>query len=502
MVWYYACSYVACGLFSLWLVVKLIWKKITCNYGFIYCPSNVPMFGSTLYLESDSHKLYKQHEELRQAYHIYLLWISWNPTIFADKTEYAKVVLGSQVNLRKSHAYDFLHEWLNTGLLISRGLKWKHRRRLITPSYHFSILNEFVPILEKHAQGLVGKFNVAANEAKIIDVQPILSLMTLEAICETSMGIGNSIDENAVDYIESIGKIGYHIRYRAYTPLLWPHYTYILSSAGKDFYHSLNNLHNFTVNAINKRISIHAQMEQHSNGSTWHDTDDMKKKRNICFIDTLIDSYQKGDIDMEGIREEVDTFVFGGHDTTSSAISFCLYMLGLHQDYQKLLQDEIERTEGKNISEKIQKMELLDSFIKETLRLYPPASGVGRNLEEDTIIDGRTFYKGTNIVISIYGLHRNEEYWENPLEFNPYRFMRDTYKERNPYSYIPFSAGPRNCIGQKFALLEVKISLYYILRSFCVTSVQAEEDLEICTDLITYSANGILIKFEQRDQLV
>ena len=86
MVWYYACSCIACGLFPLWLVIKLIWKKITCKYGFIYCPSNVPIFGSTPYLESDSHKLYKQHEELRQAYHIYLLWISWNPTIFADKT--------------------------------------------------------------------------------------------------------------------------------------------------------------------------------------------------------------------------------------------------------------------------------------------------------------------------------------------------------------------------------------------------------------------------------
>ena len=131
----------------------------------------------------------------------------------------------------------------------------------------------------------------------------------------------------------------------------------------------------------------------------------MKKKRNICFIDTLIYSYQKGDIDIGGIREKVDTFVFGGHGITSSAISFCLYMLGLHKYYQKLLQDDIETTEGKNISEKIQKMELLDSFFKETFRPHPPASGVGRNLEEDTIIDGQTFYKGTNIVISIYGLH-------------------------------------------------------------------------------------------------
>lgn len=498
MVLYYACSCVACGLISLWLVIKLIWSKITCKYGFIYCPSNVPIFGSTLYLKSDSHKLFKQHEELRQANHIYLLWVSWNPTIIVDKTEYAKVVLGSQVNLRKSHTYDFLHEWLNTGLLISRGLKWKHRRRLITPSYHFSILNEFVPILEKHAQGLVEKFSIAANEAKTIDVQPILSLMTLEAICETSMGIDNSIDENAVGYIESIGKIGYHIRYRAYTPWLWPHYIYILSSAGKDYYQSLNNLHNFTVNAINKRISVHAQMGQHSNGSTCQDTDDIKKKRNICFIDTLIDSYQKGDIDMDGIREEVDTFVFEGHDTTSSGITFCLYMLGIYRQYQRALQDEIDKAEGKNVIEIIQNVEFLDCVIKESLRLYPPVSGIGRLMDEDVAIDGQIIYKGTNVIVSIMGLQRNEEYWEDPLIFNPYRFAGNEYLHRNPYCYIPFSAGPRNCIGQKFAMLEIKICLYYVLKNFKFKSLQDEDEIELCTDMITLSRNGVLIKFEKR----
>lgn len=254
MFWYHACSYVACGLISFWLVTKLIWKSVILKCGFIYCPSNVPIFGSTLYLESHSHKPFKQHKEFfYKGNHVYLMWFSWDPIIHASKAEYPKIVLGSQVNLRKSRRYKFLHEWLHSGLLTSCRPKRKHRRRLITPSYHFSILNEFVPIFEKHANGSVKKFVIAANEQKVIDIQSVIKLTTLEAICKTSVGIDNVITENAVDYTENMAKFEYHIRSLANVPWLWPQYT-IFSSSRKYFYHSLNSIHNFTVNAINQYI--------------------------------------------------------------------------------------------------------------------------------------------------------------------------------------------------------------------------------------------------------
>ena len=496
---YYGGFILLCIGICFYLILKVVWGRITSKYASMYCPSNVPIFGSLLCLELDSLKLHKQWNEIdMRGNHLAVLWLAWKPTIRSAKSEHAKMVLGNQLHMEKAFFYNFLHEWLNTGLLTSYGEKWNHRRRLITPAFHFSILNEFVPIFEKQAQILVDKFMSAANEKKIIDVQVPLSLMTLESMCETSLGISNSTDKEAEDYVKTVGTLGHHLLVRTFQPLFWSSYIYSLTSYGKQFYKSLKSIHEYTISAINKRIAIHSENEQLNNYTV---TDKASRtKRNVCFIDTLIESYQKGDIDIDGIREEVDTFVFEGHDTTSSGLTFCLYLLGIYKEHQKTLQEEIDEAEGENILEIIQKLKLLDCVIKESLRLYPPVAAIGRRMEEDTVIGGQTFYKDTTIVINIFGLHRNEEYWENPLKFNPYRFMGDEFQQRNPYCYIPFSAGPRNCIGQKFALLEVKICLYYVLKTFNLTSIQAEKEIELCTDMITLSRNGVLIKFERREQ--
>ena len=496
---YYGGFILLCIGICFYLILKVVWGRITSKYASMYCPSNVPIFGSLLCLELDSLKLHKQWNEIdMRGNHLAVLWLAWKPTIRSAKSEHAKMVLGNQLHMEKAFFYNFLHEWLNTGLLTSYGEKWNHRRRLITPAFHFSILNEFVPIFEKQAQILVDKFMSAANEKKVIDVQVPLSLMTLESMCETSLGISNSTDKEAEDYVKTVSTLGHHLLVRTFQPLFWSSYIYSLTSYGKQFYKSLKSIHEYTISAINKRIAIHSENEQLNNYTV---TDKASRtKRNVCFIDTLIESYQKGDIDIDGIREEVDTFVFEGHDTTSSGLTFCLYLLGIYKEHQKTLQEEIDEAEGENILEIIQKLKLLDCVIKESLRLYPPVAAIGRRMEEDTVIGGQTFYKDTTIVINIFGLHRNEEYWENPLKFNPYRFMGDEFQQRNPYCYIPFSAGPRNCIGQKFALLEVKICLYYVLKTFNLTSIQAEKEIELCTDMITLSRNGVLIKFERREQ--
>ena len=496
---YYGGFILLCIGICFYLILKVVWGRITSKYASIYCPSNVPIFGSLLCLELDSLKLHKQWNEIdMRGNHLAVLWLAWKPTIRSAKPEHAKMVLGNQLHMEKAFFYNFLHEWLNTGLLTSYGEKWNHRRRLITPAFHFSILNEFVPVFEKQAQILVDKFMSAANEKKVIDVQVPLSLMTLESMCETSLGISNSTDKEAEDYVKTIGTLGHHLLVRTFQPLFWSSYIYSLTSYGKQFYKSLKSIHEYTISAINKRIAIHSENEKLNNYTVIDKAS--RTKRNVCFIDTLIESYQKGDIDIDGIREEVDTFVFEGHDTTSSGLTFCLYMLGIYKEHQKTLQEEIDEAEGENILEIIQKLKFLDCVIKESLRLYPPVAAIGRRMEEDTVIGGQTFYKDTTIVINIFGLHRNEEYWENPLKFNPYRFMGDEFQQRNPYCYIPFSAGPRNCIGQKFALLEVKICLYYVLKTFNLTSIQAENEIELCTDMITLSRNGVLIKFERREQ--
>ena len=172
--------------------------------------------------------------------------------------------------------------------------------------------------------------------------------------------------------------------------------------------------------------------------------------------------------------------------------------MATHPEHQQTLQDEIDNINGKDVLEKMRNMEFLDLCLKETLRLYPPVAFVGRTLEEDTIIDGHTIYKNTELFVNIMMLHRNNSYWKEATKFDPYRFTQENMNERHPFCYVPFSAGPRNCIGQRFALLEANIYLFFVLKNFSLKSVQKEEDMKLCVEGVMKSKNGIMIEFTKR----
>ena len=157
-------AYVATASIAVFISIWLMWRIFTSRYSFIYCPFNVPLFESTLQLEYEPEKFKQQMDRLiLKAKHLVLLWFSFKPLIFGATVEYSKAVLSSQRLMRKSYFYDFLHEWLGTGLLTSYGKKWKTRRRMITPTFHFSILNRFAEIFQKHAQILVERIVTSTN---------------------------------------------------------------------------------------------------------------------------------------------------------------------------------------------------------------------------------------------------------------------------------------------------------------------------------------------------
>lgn len=316
-------------------------------------------------------------------------------------------------------------------------------------------------------------------------------------MCEASMGVKTKEDEGASGYIKGVGALNRYLQVRQTKPWFWPDFVFRNTSCGRSFYKTLNHVRDYTTAVINKRISIRSEADMKKT-SALKDEGVGNEKQKLCFIDTLLDSYQAGEIDIDGIREEVDTFIFEGHDTTATAISFCLYLLGRHPEYLKTLQYEIDKTEGKDFLEKVRDMQFLDFCLKETLRLYPSVPFIGRQLEENVVIEGQTFYKNTDITVNIIGLHRNETYWEDPMKFNPYRFDEKFSEKRNPFSYVPFSAGPRNCIGQRFAVLEAKTYLYHVLKNFNVKSLQEIDDIELCAEIILKSNNGVLINFERR----
>lgn len=212
----------------------------------------------------------------------------------------------------------------------------------------------------------------------------------------------------------------------------------------------LNVLHEFTDNVIRtRRNELHNNRKKEENP-----IEDFGAKRKMALLDLLLESTVEGEplSDMD-IREEVDTFMFAGHDTTSSAIAFVLYNVAKYPDIQQKVRDEIVNVLGvsdERVSLKdLNNLHYLDLVIKESLRLYPIVPYFGRQLSEDVKLNGYTLPRYSNVYISPFVMGRNENIFPDPMKFDPDRFgVERTADKWNPFSYVPFSAGPRNCIGE------------------------------------------------------
>lgn len=143
-------------------------------------------------------------------------------------------------------------------------------------------------------------------------------------------------------------------------------------------------------------------------------------------------------------------------------------------------------------------MKYLERVIKESMRLYPPVPFIGRTLSEDIEIDKYKIPKGTMVTVGIYYLHRDPNVFPNPEKFDPDRFLTENTKGRHPYAYLPFSAGPRNCVGQKFAMYEEKSVLSSVIRNFKLSSVQQRDEISLVSELILKTHNGINVKLQRR----
>ena len=390
-------------------------------------------------------------------------------------------------------------EWLGTGLLLSYDQKWKHRRSLITPAFHFTILNGFVGIYEKYANLMVEKLRAHSHDEEYVDVQGLTSLALLDVICETSMGVsagallGLKEESNYAKAVEQIKRL---IAIRVGSPIRGNRLVYPFTKEGKQYAKCLQDIHSFTLEVIEKNMEARRQVKTGADEEA-PDKSTSKYTGSKVFIDILLDLYEQGEIDISGIREEVDTFVFEGHDTTAASLSWALYEISKHPEIQEKMYAEIQEVSSKNLSmvDAIRSLKYMEMVIKETLRLHPPVASFGRVIECDTEMNGFLFPSGTIVQVDVLNLHRNPVYWTNPDQFNPERFTSEECAKRSGFCFVPFSAGSRNCIGQKFALQEEKVFLYKIVKEFRVVSIHTPNP---AVALITTSLNGIRLGFHER----
>ncbi|GAB6019207.1 hypothetical protein CHUAL_000821 [Chamberlinius hualienensis] len=435
------------------------------------------------------------------------LWVGNEYRIFLLNPESIEVVLSHPKELIKSPQYRLLRSWLGEGLVFSDGSKWHSRRRLLTPTFHFKILQAFLDIFNEQASIFCDK-KVRPNVGVGLDYADKLANLTLDIICETAMGQSvNAQGDGESDYVKAVSDAQEVFSHRSLNPFYRNDFIFRLTRWGRIWNKHLKVLHTFTKKVIKERKKEFEAKKQLDSDQPLLDLNDNvyigSEQKRFAFLDMLLESAESNRLTDSDIQEEVDTFMFEGHDTTANAFTWILFHLGHHPEVQQKLIEEIDYVFGGDesrwvTSEDLRDLKYMECVIKESLRLHPPVPFFGRTLNSDLTVGNYVIPSGSVVMMSAYFAHRDPKHYVNPDEFEPERFLSENNRGRHPYAFIPFSAGPRNCIGQKFAMMEMKTVLAHIFRKYRVTSLQTYDELQVVAEITLRTINGLKLKFHER----
>ncbi|XP_053868590.1 ultra-long-chain fatty acid omega-hydroxylase-like isoform X2 [Malaclemys terrapin pileata] len=368
---------------------------------------------------------------------------------------------------------------------------------MLTPAFHFDILKPYMKIFNQSTDIMHAKWRrLVASGSTSLDIFGQVSLMTLDSLQKCVFSYNSNCQEMPSDYIAAILELSSLVVRRQHRLLLHWDFLYYLTPDGRRFQRACDTVHRFTADVVQRRH----QALSHLGREAWLKS---KQGKTVDFIDILLLAKDEDgqDLSDEDIAAEADTFMFEGHDTTASGLSWVLYNLACHPEYQERCQEEIKDLMRDKESEEIEwedlsQMPFSTMCIKESLHLHPPVPAVSRRCTEDIKLpDGCVLPKGNICLISIYGTHHNPAVWPEPQVYNPHRFNLENVKNQPPLAFMPFSAGPRNCIGQNFAMAEMKVVLGLTLLRFAVR-LDESRPVRRKPELILRSENGLWLHLE------
>uniref|UniRef100_A0A8C5IUA8 unspecific monooxygenase n=1 Tax=Junco hyemalis TaxID=40217 RepID=A0A8C5IUA8_JUNHY len=336
---------------------------------------------------------------------------------------------------------------------------WKRLRTVLSPTFTSGKLKEMFPIMKHYGEALVKNVQKQVKENSSISVKDIFGSYSMDVVTSTSFGVNIDSMNNPKDpFVREMKKL---VKFDFFNPvfILSCNHMPVVSRSNLDavdfFMRSLAKIKQDREKEAHKGRVDFLQLMIESQRSASHDN----KEANNSY---------KALTDIE-VLAQAFIFIFAGYEPTSNTLGFLAYELAMHPDVQEKVLQEIDTVlpnKGPLTYEAIMKLEYLDMTVNETLRVYPLGGRIERTCKKDVEINGVTIPKGVVVTIPPYVLHRDPEYWPNPDEFRPERFSKENKESIDPYTYLPFGAGPRNCIGMRFALLILKVAIVSLLQHF------------------------------------
>jgi cytochrome P450 len=380
---------------------------------------------------------------------IFSLTVPFNKVALVSTPEFARyILLDNNKNYTKSLAYDLLRPLLGNGLLTSEGDFWKKQRKLIQPAFHKRKLEELTGMMIATAEEVAGKFDRYASQGKYFDVLPEMTAFTLEIISKAIFSTG--VDDSA----EIVGR-------------------------------QITLLNAMTIEKINRPIRLPAVLPTPFN---------VKEKKSLQILDDIIyniiekrkkEAISKNDLlsmlmdardeetgaqmDNRQLRDELMTIFIAGNETSSNALTWTLYLLSQNPDAAKKMVAEIDSKLDSGLQlnfNTVNEFHYVKQVIEESMRMFPPVWSIGRRTIEEDEIGGYRIEKRTNVLIPLIYLQRTEKYWDEPDKFKPERFAPEKRNNIDRFVYFPFGGGPRLCIGNNLAMLEMQLIIIILYRRF------------------------------------
>ena len=339
-------------------------------------------------------------------------------------------------------------KYVGNGLLTSTGDYWLRQRRLIQPGFHKNKLKALVNIMNKVIDKSIDHMDQYAQQNKVAEVDQLMMELTFGVVAKTLFNTDSNEAELKI-LGDNITAIQEFIIKEVRQPFLVP------------FFHLTGKMKKHKNIALETQQIILQVIQQRKNsGAQYGDLLDM-------LLEARYEDTNKGMTDKQLLEESLILFL-AGHETSANALTWTLYLLSQHPKAVSKLRTEIKEVLGDREAqfEDLPKLSYTTQVINESLRLYPPAWVTDRVALKDDEYNGLKIPKGSMIVIYIYGTHRSEKHWDQPTEFRPERFTKENIKSKPSFAFMPFGGGPRLCIGNNFAMMEMQLALVKMIRNF------------------------------------
>ncbi|XP_071793761.1 cytochrome P450 3A24-like [Asterias amurensis] len=393
---------------------------------------------------------------------------------------------------------------LDKGLTLLDFQDWKDVRNVITPSFSASKMRLMSVLLNDCCDILVGNINEAQSGGKSVDCRRIFGGFSMDASARCGFGLEVDSQKNKDDPFVKHAKKGVQFSFfkpalilAAVFPILGPVFDYfdigVFDTSATKFFSDVTKdackLRKEEGKSAPQRVDMLQLMLNAHNDTDEERTDVVKEG-----------VHNRRALTIEEVMAQGVIFFLAGYETTNALLSFAAYAMATNPDIQEKLHAEIDKSAPTRDSlgyDVIAKMDYLDKVVSETLRMYPTGTIFDRVCNETITYDGLTIEKGVAVVVAVWPIHYNEEYWPNPSKFDPERFSAENKESIQPGTYLPFGIGPRNCIGMRFALLVIKMALVRVMQNFRF-EVSPETEIPLTLGSTNLAPKTLFVRFVPR----